>query len=154
MVRSLEGKHSRYFEGILQIRNINEAVVAFVEKDLGEGHIAVSDVRKVKNGKDYFISDNDYTRAIGKRLQQKFGGQLIYSSSLHTQVKGKDAYRLTALFRLPGFSKGDTVNYGGDIFRVKAMGKDIVLIGIGKNTKKLHLKYRDMRQIKKVEFIY
>ena len=150
MVRSLVGKHDKYFEGKLQLRDVTKVVVDFTEKDLQNGHIAVTQVKKVKNGFDYYLSDNDYTRALATRLQQKFGGELKFTSSLHTKVKGKDAYRMTALFRLPSFSKGDIVDYGGEIFLVKAMGKDIVLIGYGKNTKKLHLKYRDMTQIKKV----
>jgi NMD protein affecting ribosome stability and mRNA decay len=151
MVRSLVGKHDKYFEGILQLRNVNQKIVEFVEDDLKNGHIAVSQVKKVKNGFDFYLSDNDYTRALANRLQKKFGGELKFSSSLHTKVKGKDAYRMTALFRYPAFAKGDIVDFGGDIFKVKTMGKDIVLIGQGKNTKKLHLRYRDMTQIKKVD---
>ncbi len=151
MVRSLVGKHALYFEGILQLRDVNQDIVDFVEKDLSTGNIAISQTRKVKNGVDYYLSDNDYTKALAKRLQKRFGGEVKYSSSLHTKIKGKDAYRVTALFRLPAFSKGDLVEYGGEQFKVKAMGKEIVLIGHGKNTKKVHLRYRDMKQIKRVE---
>lgn len=151
MVRSLKGKHDRYFEGILQLRNTTQEIVDFVNNDLRSGHIAVSQVKEVKNGLDYYLSDNDYTMAISKRLQKKFGGEVKVTSTLHTKIRGKDAYRVTALFRSPSFAKGDLVDYGGDQFIVKAMGKDIVLIGHGKNTKKLHLRYRDMSQIKKVD---
>ena len=154
MVRSLTGKHALYFEATLQLRLINKEIIDYVENQFRKAHIPIVDSGEVKNGMDYKVADKRFTRALGKKLRQRYGGQVKETATLHTKIKGKDAYRLTALFRLPGFSKGDTVNYGGDIFRVKAMGKDIVLIGIGKNTKKLHLKYRDMRQIKKVEFIY
>ena len=151
MVRSLVGKRNKYFEGILQLRNPNQKVVDFVNNDLKNGNIAVSKAEEVKNGVDYYLSDNDYTLALSKRLQQKFGGEVKISSTLHTKIRGKDAYRVTALFRLPSFSKGDLVDYGGDEFIVKAMGKDIVLIGHGKNTKKHHLRYREMSQIKKID---
>ena len=151
MVRSLKGKHDKYFEGIMQLRNPSQKVVDFIENDLMNGHIAVSEVKEVKNGLDYYLSDNDYTIALSKRLQKKFGGEVKITSTLHTKIRGKDAYRVTALFRLPSFSKGDLVDYGGDEFIVKAMGKDIVLVGQGKNTKKLHLRYKDMSQIKKIE---
>lgn len=151
MVRSLVGKHNNYFEGILQLRNPNQEIVTFVEEDLHNGHIAVSQVKEVKNGLDYYLSDNDYTMALSKRLQKKFGGEVKVTSTLHTKIKGKDAYRVTALFRSPSFAKGDLVDYGGNEFKVKAMGKEIVLIGHGKNTKKVNVRYRDMSQIKKLD---
>ncbi len=151
MVRSLVGKHDKYFEGILQLRDTTQAVVDFVNNDLHNGNIAVTDVKQVRNGVDFYLSDNDYTKAISTRLQRRFGGEVKITSTLHTKVKGKDAYRVTALFRLPGFAKGDIVNYGDDVYKVKAMGKDIVLMGVGNNTKKHHLRYREMDQIKKIK---
>jgi len=148
MVRSTKGKHSDYFEAILQLRNILEEVVSFVENDINKSNVPVAKKKKVKNGWDYYLADNDFTRALGKRLQQKFGGENTVTASLFGQKEGKEIYRLTVLFRGIPFSKEDLVEYQGEEYKVKILGKDMLLQDV-KTGKKVHVKYKDMDQIKK-----
>lgn len=147
MVRSLEGKHPDYYEAIIQLRLPDQDIVTFVESELARGKIPIAKVIEMKNGFDYYIADNSFSIGLGKHLQQRFGGELNVTSSLFGRKKGKEIYRVTIMFRKAHFNKGDTVTYGGDVYTVKLMGKDILLIGI-KNKKKMHVKYKDMRLIK------
>lgn len=147
MVRSLVGKHPNYYEAILQLRDVTDEVVHFVKEDIKKYRVPVTKIAKTINGTDYYLADNQYARALGKRLQQYFGGQTIITASLHTQIDGKDKYRVTVLFRGVPFKKGDKVFYQDDQYEIKAMGKDIFMLG----KKKVHIRYKDIKQIKLVE---
>tara|TARA_Y100000310_G_C20637404_1_gene791944 strand:+ start:1401 stop:1850 length:450 start_codon:yes stop_codon:yes gene_type:complete len=148
MVRNLTGKHPSYFESILQLRDCSDEVYDFVEKEMNRTGLRIAKSVKVKNGYDYFTSDNGLTRALGKKLQQRFGGNLIETATLHTQKKDKQLFRVTVMFREAGFNKNDAVDYQGEEYKVKIMGKDIMLQHT-KTGKKVHVKYNKMREIKK-----
>ncbi len=150
MVRSTEGKHPNYYEAILQLRNVTQEVVTFVEEEIHTKKIPIAKVVELKNGLDYYIADNDFTKALGKRLQQNFGGELLFTASLHTKKDNKELYRVTALFRGVPFKKQEKVEYQGEEYVVKLMGKDILLQHT-KTGKKIHVKYKDMNQIKALE---
>ncbi|PIN73998.1 hypothetical protein COV20_02700 [Candidatus Woesearchaeota archaeon CG10_big_fil_rev_8_21_14_0_10_45_16] len=149
MVRTLEGKHPKYYEAILQLREVTQEVVDFIEEELAKGRMIISKVEDVRNGIDYYLSDNDLTKALGKKLQIKFGGELKLTASLHTKKDSKDLYRVTVLFRQAHFRKGDKVDYQGDVYDVKSVSKEI-LLQHDKTGKKVHIKYKEMNQIKKV----
>ena len=150
MVRDMKGKRPQYFEATLQLRNPTQEVVTFVEEEINQKKIHVAKEVELKNGFDYFLADNSFTLALGKKLQQKFGGEIRLSSSLFSQKDGKDIHRGTVLYRKPNFTKGDHVIYDGEECIVKAMAKDILLVGVTK-PQKIHVKYSDMKQIKKKE---
>ena len=149
MVRTLEGKHPNYYEAILQLRDVEKEVKEYVEEELFRIKLPVAKQAKVKNGHDYYLADNGATLALGKRLQERFGGELTKTSSLHTKKDNKELYRVTVLFRQTPFAKNDIVEYQGEEWLVRAMGKDIFLQN--KHTgKKIHLKYKNMKEIKKI----
>ncbi|HIJ10828.1 TPA: hypothetical protein HA278_02100 [Candidatus Woesearchaeota archaeon] len=149
MVRDLTNKHPKYYEATLQLREISQDVVDYVEKVCAKGELKVAKVVELKNGLDYFMSDNELTRGLGKQLQKRFGGELTVTASLHTKKDGKELYRVTVLFRPTPFRKGDLVMYGGEKHVVRAMGKDIFLQN-SKTGKKEHIKYRDVKLIREV----
>lgn len=148
MVRTLVGKHPSYYEAILQLREVSKEVVQFVMDEINRVNMPVTKIKKVKNGQDLYIADGKFTKALGKKLQQYFGGKVIVTASLVTNKGGKDLYRVTVLFRGVSFKKGDLVDYGGDECKVIAMGKDILLKN-SKTGKKVHLKYTEVRKIRK-----
>jgi nonsense-mediated mRNA decay protein 3 len=147
MVRSIEGKRPEYYEAILQLREIKEEVIEYAENEIVKVKLTVAKKTKLKNGVDYQLSDNELTRALGKRLQQRFGGNLKVTASLHTRKNNKDLYRVTVLFRGIDFKKGDQVKYQGDRFKVRSLMKDVFLQEI-KTGKKVHVRFRDIDQIK------
>ena len=147
MVRDMKGKRPQYFEATLQLRNPDQKVVTFVEQEIHSHKIYVAKVIELKTGLDYQLADNSFALALGRKLQHKFGGELTLTSSLFSQKDGKDIYRGTVLFRRPNFSKGDFVIYDGEEYKVKSMGKDVLLYGITK-PKKVHVRYSYIKQIK------
>jgi len=148
MVRTLVGKHTEYYEAILQLRNVSQEVVNFVEEEIPRVHLSVSKVVEEKTGLDYYLSDNSLTRILSKKLQTKFGGEVLITATLHTQKKDKEMYRLTVLFRQAPFTKGDIVVKASERYKVLTMGKEIILQHINTG-KKVHLRYREMKGIKK-----
>jgi NMD protein affecting ribosome stability and mRNA decay len=152
MVRSLEGKHPKYFEAILQLRDTSDEVKAWVDQEIKNLNIVVPRVeraKKTKNGWDYYLADNNQGRQIGSRLQQKFGGHYCVTASLHTTIDSKEKYRVTILFREAPYRKNDVVDYHGEEFTIKMMSKDIFLQN-NKTGKKIHVKYKFMDKIKKI----
>ena len=152
MVRSLEGKHAKYFEAILQLRDTSDEVKAWVDQEIKDKKIVVARIEKAKrtkNGWDYFLADNNQGRQLGTKLQQKFGGHYKVTATLHTTIDSKEKYRVTILFREAPFRKNDVVDYQGEEYTIKMMIKDIMLQN-NKTGKKIHVKYKDMNQIKRV----
>tara|TARA_Y100000310_G_scaffold242934_1_gene247225 strand:- start:22658 stop:23104 length:447 start_codon:yes stop_codon:yes gene_type:complete len=147
MVRSLKGKHPNYYEAILQLRDISQTVLEYVDKQ--RDRVVVTKIVKVKNGYDYFLADNIQGRQLSRQLQARFGGEVLITSSLHTAKDSKELYRTTILFRESPFRKGDVVEYQGEEFVVKGLIKDIFLQN-KKTGKKIHVKYKEMKRIKAI----
>ena len=148
MVRNLEGMHGLYFEATLQLRDVSQEVIDFAEEEIHRLKLHVAKVVNLKNGRDYFLSDNTLARRIGKNLQEKFGGKTEETASLWGVKKDREVYRVTVLFRGVNFKKNDLVIYQGEEYQVKILGKDIMLKHI-KTGKKEHVRYKNMREIKK-----
>ena len=150
MARSMEGKHGSYYEAILQLRDVSQEVIDFAEDEIARLKMHVAKVIPFKNGYDYLLSDNTLTRRIGKSLQTKFGGKIEETSSLWGVKKDREVYRVTVLFRGVPFKKNEFVDYQGEEYQVKTLGKD-VLIQNTKTGKKVHIKYKDIEEVKKKE---
>ena len=145
MVRDLTGKHPEYYEATLQLREVTQELLDYVDAS----NLVIQKIVKVKNGFDYFLADNNQARAIGKKLQDRFGGKVVMTSSLHTKKDNKELYRVTVLFRQSGFKKGDEVIYHDEPYVVRAMGRDIYLQH-SKTGKKVHVRFTEMKKIKPV----
>jgi len=146
----MEGKHGSYFEATLQLRDVSQEVVDFAEDEIARLKMHVSDVIALKNGLDYKLSDNTLTRRIGRNLQAKFGGKTEETSSLWGMKKDREVYRVTVLFRGVPFKKNDIVDYQGEEYQIKFLGKDMMLQNT-KTGKKIHVKYKDMKEIRKLD---
>ena len=57
MVISIKDKHPGYYEAILQLRNVSEDVYDIVDQEIKKAGIYVSNLKKVTNGKDYYLDD-------------------------------------------------------------------------------------------------
>ncbi|MBI4151833.1 hypothetical protein HY496_02585, partial [Candidatus Woesearchaeota archaeon] len=84
------------------------------------------------------------------KLQEKYGGELLITAKLHTKKKDRDLYRLTVLFRQAPFQRNDVVQRSGEEYQVVTLGKEIILQHL-KTGKKVHVKYKEMGKIRKVE---
>ncbi len=129
----LEIPHASYFEGILQLRNPNEEVIAFIkDTTLKDKRAIIVKEEDVNGGIDYYYSSQKYIQSLGKKLQQIFSGEYKVTSSLHTKSKmGKDLYRVTVLFRVLDFKKEDKFHDGDEEYEIMFIEKQIT----AKNTK-------------------
>ncbi|MBI4016803.1 MAG: hypothetical protein HY363_03870 [Candidatus Aenigmarchaeota archaeon] len=121
--------HAAYFEGILQVRDVSENVIdeilLIVKRD---ARALVTKIKKVKGGWDLYFSSQHYLRALGKKLQEKHGGTIKVTATLHTVSKtGKDLYRITVLWRPMLFKKGDVVLVEGENWRVLRIDNQVQL---------------------------
>ena len=118
---------SDYFQGILQLRDINDEILSFVHNQIKKrGDVAVTRTVRLANGLDPYITSQKFIRILGKKLKDSFGGELKISSKLHTTNRqGKELYRVNVLFRLSKYKKGDIVSVRGDEVRLISIGKKI-----------------------------
>ena len=142
----MEPRHKEYFEGTLQLRNVDNEVVDFVVKEIEKTEDTyIAKTKKVTNGFDIYVSRQRFLRSLGNKLQQKFGGQIKVSTKLHTRHKqtGRELHRVNVLFRMPDFKKGDIVTYKGDKIEIISMHKKIFAKDV-KTGKKLNLSFKDL----------
>ena len=116
-----------YYQGILQLRNINDKILGFVYAKINKrDDVAVTKTVKFPNGIDLYVTSQKFIRILGKKLMESFGGELKVSSKLHTRNKqGKDLYRINVLFKLSKHKIGDVVAIRGDEFRLLQIGNKI-----------------------------
>jgi len=116
-----------YYQGILQLRDINDEILNFVRNQIKKrGDASITKTMKFDNGVDFYITSQKFIRILGKKLKDSFGGELKISSKLHTKSRhGKDLYRVNVLFKLSKYKKGDVVSVRGDKVRLLSIGKKI-----------------------------
>ena len=95
-------KPSQYFEAILQLRNPNDELLNFVKNQIKKRGAWIAKTVKQKNGVDFYISDQRFTRAMGNKMKKAFKGEMKTSRKIFTRNKqtSKDVYRVTVLFRM------------------------------------------------------
>ena len=116
-----------YYQGILQLRNINEEMLSFVNNQIKKrSDVVVTRTVKFSNGFDLYITSQKFIRILGKKLKDSFGGELKINSKLHTRNKqGRDLYRVNVLFKPTKYKKGDIVLIRGDEVKLIHMGGKI-----------------------------
>ncbi len=137
---------SNYYQGILQLRDINDEIMSFVHNQISKRpDTSITKTVKYHNGVDYYLTSQKFIRIIGKNLKESFGGELITSARLHTTNKqGKPLYRVNALFRLPRYKKGDTLTTrSGDEVRLLKIGRKIFAKNM-KTGKKIVVRNNDL----------
>ena len=136
---------SNYFQGILQLRDVNNEILSFVHNQIEKrSDIAVTKTVTFPNGIDLYITSQKFIRILGKKLKDRFGGELKISSKLHTRSKqGKDLYRVNVLFKLSKYKKGDIVFVRGDKLRLISIGKKIFARN-SETGKKVTIRSRDL----------
>lgn len=118
---------SNYYQGILQLRGINDEILDFVNNQIKKRNdVAVTRIVEFPNGMDLYLTSQKFIRILGKKLKDIFGGELKISSKLHTKNRqGKELYRINALFRLSRHKAGDIVSIRGENVRLLSIGRKI-----------------------------
>ncbi|MFH1848686.1 MAG: NMD3-related protein [archaeon] len=104
-------KHSKYFEGILQIRNQNEDMLDFINHYLESKGASITNRKKLKSGLDLYITSRRAIQALGRELLKRYGGTMKMSPHLFTADRqtSKLVYRVNVLFRALGIKAGDVI---------------------------------------------
>ena len=139
-------KHSKYFEGTLQLRNPSEELIEVAASEIEKApNVFVAESRNVKNGIDVYVSSQRFLRSLGNKLQKRFGGQLVISTKLFTKhrLTSKEVHRVNVLLRLPNFKKGDIIEYKRDKIKIISMHKKVLAKDV-KTGKKLNLNFKDL----------
>ncbi|MBN1645351.1 hypothetical protein JW851_04950 [Candidatus Woesearchaeota archaeon] len=126
-------KHSKYFEGILQLRNPSKELLDYVYKTIDRDNRAwISQEKKVRGGYDLYLSSQKYLRSLGKKLKERFPGALKTSRKLFTVQRstGKRVFRVNVLFRLYPFKIRDTIEISGEKYQVLKIDKQVTLQNI------------------------
>ncbi len=122
-----------YFEGILQIRDGNAELLNWIRDRIkSDGKARIAKEKKVTNGVDLYLSEQHYLQNLGRKIKEKFTGILKISMRQHTTDKmtSKLLYRVTVLFKVLPFKRGDIVTLHGEqveILRIanRAQIKDV-----------------------------
>ncbi len=139
--------HVNYFEAVLQLRNITQAVADFVSEQLEHNKIGVSKIKRHANGMDMQISSRQFASKLGKMLQHTFGGMVKRSARIFTtdRMSMKSVWRVTVLFKQFPYSVGETFEFKGVSYRVLAVTDEVVAREeVSQQVKKL--KYKDLER--------
>lgn len=143
---------SNYFVAIFQLRPDDEEVEMYIENYLKkQKSFLLSKILKTPTGKDYYFTTKKELKKLADLLVKTFGGETKSTATLHTRDNqaSKDLYRLTVLYRVPKFKKGDVILLEGKLLRVTNMAKRINGVDLLTGKKK-SLKYQ---KAKKLPFI-
>jgi nonsense-mediated mRNA decay protein 3 len=146
----MDNKPSNYYQGILQLRNIDQKVLDFVEETcIKSPEGKVSKVEKVKNGFDFYMVSNKFLRALGLRLKDNFPGELNITAKLHTRdhQSSKNLYRLTVLFRQYNINKGEIIVIKGEEHKIIGIKDKIILKNLESNKKKV-IGFNEIKRLK------
>ena len=125
-INKLKLPRPNYYEGILQLRDINDEIINFVRNQIKKrGNVYITKTVKFSNGIDLYMSSQKFIRILGKKLKKSFGGELKISSTLHTRRHGKDLYRVNLLFKLTKYKKGSIISVRDERLRIISMGRKI-----------------------------
>lgn len=105
MSRSIVYRSDGYFEAVVQIRPVNDAVLDFLVAQVNAHpeKVEISRVVALKEGVDVYLTSQRYARSLGKVLKRRFPtGELVMTRTLHTfdRLRSKKVYRVTVCFRL------------------------------------------------------
>lgn len=97
-----EEKNSQYFEAILQLRNPNDELIRFVNNKIKKRGATIAKTVLQKNGVDFYVSDQRFTRSLGNKMKKAFKGEMKTSRKIFTRNKqtSKDVYRVTVCFKM------------------------------------------------------
>ena len=131
--------HDGYFEGVFQLRNPTDEVIEFI---LGEMRrkktVLITKQKKVGDGMDIYMTDQHFMQSLGKKLSQRFCGELKISQKIFTRDRqtSKDVYRVNVFFRYIPLKVGDLTELRGEQVRIMKLGKKVTVKNIksGKNS--------------------
>ena len=137
---SFAKKQSKYLEGTLQLRNLDEEMFEALktELDVSEKKFChVTEIREKKQSVDIDMTCQHEIERIAREMQKKFGGTLKLDYKLHTRdhQTQKELFRLAATVIFPTVKKGQIINYKSKACLIKSIDKKISAINLNDGSK-------------------
>ncbi|MBD3313484.1 hypothetical protein GF345_03510 [Candidatus Woesearchaeota archaeon] len=139
--RKCDRQGTKYYEGILQLRNTTKEVIDFVRNDIKKHSskgVFITKERKSGNSIDMWITSQRYLQNLGKRLHKRFGGILKISPRIYSRDRqtSRDVFRVNVYFEMLGYNTGDIVKTDNKLIKVTSTGKHVTGVNIktGKRT--------------------
>ena len=101
---------SQSYQGILQLRPINEKVLNYVYNEIKKaGNVFITKEIVKKFGIDLYLTNKFFLIQLGRRLKQRFPGKVTQSRSLYgvNRMNSRLVYRTTICFRLEETEKNE-----------------------------------------------
>ena len=135
-------KRPDYFEGVLQLRNVDEDILDLVLKEFQKEGVNIAKISPLKNGYDLYSSSNKFSRKIARKLATQMGGEIKESPRIFTQNKltSKEVHRLNVLYRAPDFAKGEVIANEGKVYQITSMEKMVITVRNLSNGKREKIK--------------
>jgi NMD protein affecting ribosome stability and mRNA decay len=120
-------KHAQYFEGELQLRNVNKEILNYV---LNKIHKAKENIPEVKefSEKDvnFKITSKKLAHQLGLELKKKFGGEVKESETHFSKdhQTGKDIFRLNVYYKKHPFNIGEYVEFKSEPYKIRGFDKN------------------------------
>ncbi len=145
-------KGTQYFEGVLQLRNINKKNQKIINKEIEfekKHNNFINKVVEYKNGLDLYFTNKKFLPKLAQRLISKAGGLTTSSSKLfsYNSQKGKNIYRLNVLVEFPEFNKNEIIQFDKKILKIKKLGKTNTAINL-LTQKKFMFDYKTYKKLK------
>jgi nonsense-mediated mRNA decay protein 3 len=122
--RGTKGKLSS--EDFERAYDIVDLIVA--EKEKKDRDAFITKVEEIHSGLDFYLGSKNLGKTIAKKLAAEFGGQVKESAQLMGRKDGKDIYRMTYSVRLLEFRVDDFLQLDEQIFQVRKISSDGVLL--------------------------
>ena len=123
-LRGTKGKLSS--EDFERAYDIVDSILA--EKEKKDRDAFITKVEEIHSGLDFYLGSKNLGKTISKKLAAKFGGQVKESAQLMGRKDGKDIYRMTYSVRLLEFRVDDFLQLDEQIFQVRKISSDGVLL--------------------------
>ncbi len=115
---------SDYFEVTLQLRNMREEILDFVQSELNSRNMKIAQIEKQRNGVDLYLPSQHFAASLARKLVAKFGGEMQITTRLFGVSKtGKTLYRAAILYTASDYVPGDIVEIDRKIILLKSIGK-------------------------------
>ena len=141
-------KAGRYFEATVQLRSsgrtLSDEEVATLRASLdtlmgdspADPMFFITEEHDVKGGWDVLLGSKGLASAWGRRLVQRWGGQIKTSTTVVGRKDGMDVTRLTLLYRKPAYDVGDVASWKNDLWRISTLSADgALMLNVSKNLK-------------------
>ena len=124
-----------YFEGTLQLRNVNENIIMFVKKYFKKNSVFISKENKVRNGYDLTVTDKKKLQTLGSMLQKNHGGILKITAKHFSQDRqtSKFVYRVNAFYEAPDYKIGDVISVEKKVILIHKISKTIQGLDLRQN---------------------